>query len=334
MTDKKDLADLSDEEVREFAGELATAMPEVFSKVLGLDFDEEIGDEEIGEFSGRVEEILLSSRDAMRKESENEQAVAMFDIYNEIVGEIMGKSDQQEETGDGFDLLVEQLQIVLKGSREGMEELGYVEYFDLMDEFAIEIVDSGHAGSVNDFFSRLSNDSQQMLLQRMMNPVITEYYEYFEKHPEIQDADEARRYAEVYYELSELVGNLLPQFIAVLQIVSDREETYDELKQMGLNNLIQKLRSKKYSRFNGLADGINRKLRNSIGHRDFLVDPVEKEIKFHDRGEQVAVLKYSEFQDEVFRLLALFNAVWVFRLMLKYYQIQHLPNAIDELRDS
>jgi hypothetical protein len=270
----------------------------------------------------------------LSKESEEERAAALFGAYNDVTEEMMMSSEEREEYGSGVDFLLEQLRAVLEGSREGMEELGFTEYFDLVGEFALEIVEEGPVGEVKEFFDGLEGGSQQMVLQRVMNPVILEYYEYLEEHEDITDADEARQYAEMYYELAELIGNILPRFLAVLQIVSGREETYDDLNQMGLNNLLQKLESKKYSRFNELADGIDRELRNSIGHRDFKVDPVEKEIEFHDRGELVAEHSYSEFQDEVFQILALFNALWIFQLLITYYRLQGLPEAIDEISES
>jgi len=186
---------------------------------------------------------------------------------------------------------------------------------------------------VKEFYDGLDDTSQRAALQRVMNPVIMEYYDYIKEHPEITDGEEARQYISMYYELAELFGDVLPRFVAVLQIVSGREEGYEDLKSMGMNDLLQKLESKKYSRFNRLAEGIDRELRNSIAHRDFTVDPVNDEMEFRDRGELVAEMSYSEFQEEFFKLLALFNAVWVFRMILNYYRLQSLPRAMEELRE-
>lgn len=46
-----------------------------------------------------------------------------------------------------------------------MEELGHTNYFDLLDEFAKEIVEAGQAGDVKEFFDGLENGSQQMEAQ-------------------------------------------------------------------------------------------------------------------------------------------------------------------------
>lgn len=336
--DSEDFTDLSDEEIQDLSQEFTEAVPEALGKTLGMDLfsgvEEGEKDEFEEEFPKQMTELLAGFRDAMAAESEEETAVAIFDLQSEIIEQYMMESEERQEFDSGLAFLIEQLRISLEGSREGMEELGYVEYFDLLDELAKEIVDAGQAGDVKEFFDGLENGSQQMMLQRLFNPVLTEYYAYIEKHPEISSANEARQYADMYHKLAELVGDILPQVIAILQIVRGREETYEKLSQMGLNNLIQKLASKKYDRFNKLADGIDRELRNSIVHGEFIVDPVGGSVEFFDRGELVAELSYSEFQEEVFQLLALFNSLWVFRLMLRYYRIRHLPDAVENLREA
>lgn len=336
--DSEDITDLSNEEIQDLSQEFTEAVPEALGRSLGIDLFSGAGtgdpDEFEEEFPEQMAWFLTGFRDAMAAESEEETAVAMFDLQSEMIEQYMMEPDERQEFDDGLSFLVEQLRISLEGSREGMEELGYANYFDLLDEFAKEIVEAGLAGDVKEFFDALENGSQQMMLQRLFNPVLTEYYNYLEEHPEISSASETRQYADMYHKLAELVGDILPQFIAVLQIVSGREETYEELSKMGLNNLLQKLESKKYDRFNELADGINRKLRNSIVHGEYIVDPMEERIEFFDRGDTVANLTYSEFQGDVLKLLALFNTLWVFRLMITYYRIRSLPDAIENLRDA
>ena len=332
--EERDFSEMSDEEIRELSERFAEEAPEAMSEALGVDLLSEGEEEEFEEeFPEQIEDVFLRFRDALAKETEEERTVALFEAYDEITAEMMMDSEEREEYDSGVDFLIEQLEATLEGTREGMKEIGYPGYFDIVDEFAVEIVEEGLLDDVKEFLDGIEGDSQQMVLQRMMNPVVMEYYEYIEEHKEITDSDEARKYAEMYYELAELVGKILPRFIAVLQVASGREESYDDLKQMGLNDLIQKLESKKYGRFNDLAEGIDRKLRNSIAHRDFKIKPAADEIEFYDRGESVAELSYSEFQDEVFQILALFSALWTFELMLTYYQIQHLPEAIEELRE-
>lgn len=331
----RDLADLSDEELGDLSQDFMEAMPEAMGKAMGVDFFSEIDEEEREEFSRQIEDVLTGFRDALQKDSEEEQAVAMFEVYEELIEEFfMSEEDEEDFEGDtGVEWLVEQLRFSIEDSRKSMEELGYVEYFDIIYGFAVDVFESGQAGEVTEFYAELDDTSQQAALQRVMNPVIMEYYDYIRDHPEISDGEEVRQYIEMYYELAELFGDVLPRFIAVLQIVNRGEESYEDLKDMGLNDLLQKLESKKYSRFNKLAEGIDRRLRNSIAHRDFTVDPVNNEIVFRDRGDLVAEMCFSEFQEEFFRLLALFNAVWVFRMVLKYLQFQSVPRAVEELRE-
>lgn len=337
--EEKDLTDLSDEELEDLSQEFMEAMPEALGKAMGVDFFSEMSEEEREEyeeeFPEQIEEILTGFRDALQKDSEEEQAAAMFEIYEEMTEEFfMSEEEKEDFEGDtGVEWLVEQLRFSIEGSRKSMEELGHAEYFDIIYGFAVDVFESGQAGDVKEFYDGLDDTSQRAALQRVMNPVIMDYYDYIKEHPEITDGNEARQYIEMYYELAELFGDILPRFIAVLQIVSGREETYGDLENMGMNDLLQKLESKKYSRFNKLAEGISRELRNSIAHRDFTVDPVNDEIEFRDRGELVAEMSYSEFQDEFFKILALFNAVWVFRMILTYYRLQALPRAIEELRE-
>lgn len=333
----KDLTDLSDEEMQELSEEIVDAVPEALGQAMGIDLFEELDEEGREEFEEelpeQIEELLTGFRDAMSKESDKKQAVAMFDVYNQMTEQYILGEDARGDFESGMEFLIDQLRISLEASRESMEELGYVEYFDLVYDFAVDIFEASMAGEVKEFFDTVKGSSQQAVLQRVMNPVIMEYYEYIEGHPEITDSEEARRYIEMSGELAELTTNLLPQFIAILQIVSGREETFEELKQMNLNNLLQKLGSKKYSRFNILAEGIDRELRNSVAHREFTIDPIKEEIEFRDRGELVDKLGYSEFQEKVFNILALFNALLVFRLILTYYRILHLPRVIDDLRE-
>lgn len=336
MTDEEiegsDLEEMSDKEIEELSDELSETIPEALSKGLGRDISE-IGEEEQQEFSEQMKDILTDFREAYTKDSEEEQAVAVLDAHNRILEEQMMGPEENEEFDSGYAFLVEQLRSTLEDTREGLEELGYVEYFDLMNGFAVDIVEGGRASEVKEFFDSLENDSQQMMLQRMMSPILTQYLDYMADHQEVSEVEEVQEYTGIYYELSEFTGNFLPQFIAVLQISSGREETYQDLKEMGLNNLLQKLESKKYGRFNDLAQGIDRKIRNSIAHRDFKIDPVENEIEFHDRGELVAELSYSEFQNETFHLLALVQSLWIFQVMVSYYQIQNLPGVLDELKE-
>lgn len=332
--EERDFSEMSDEEIRELSERFAEETPVAMSEALGVDLLTEGEAEEFEEeFPERIEDVFLRFRDALVKESEEAKAIALFEAYDEITAEIMMGSEGRDKYDSGVDFLIEQLEATLEGTREGMEEIGYPEYFDIVNEFAVEIVEEGPVDEVKEFLEGIEGHSQQVALQRMMNPVVMEYYEYIEEHEEITDSDEARKYTEMYYELAELVGKILPRFIAVLQIASGREESYDDLKQMGLNDLIQKLGSKKYGRFNDLAGGIDRKLRNSIAHRDFKVKPAEDEIEFYDRGELVSELSYSEFQDEVLQTLVLFSALWTFELMLTYYRIQYLPEAIKELKE-
>jgi hypothetical protein len=334
--EERDFSEMSEEEIRELSERFAEEAPEAMSEALGVDLLAKSEVEEFeDEFPQQIEDVFLRFRDALAKESEEERAIALFEAYDEITAEMMMmmNSEEREEYDGGAAFLIEQLESTLEGTREGMEEIGYPEYFDIVDEFAVEVVEKGPLDDVKEILDGIEGHSQQIVLQRMMNPVVMEYYEYIEEHNEITDSDEARQYAEMYYELAELVGKILPRFIAVLQVASGREESYDDLKQMGLNDLIQKLESKKYGRFNDLAEGIDRELRNSIAHRDFKVKPAPNEIEFYDRGELVAELSYSEFQDEIFQILALFSALWTFELMLTYYRIQYLPEAIAELQE-
>lgn len=332
--EERGFSEMSDEEIRGLSERFAEEAPEAMSEALGVDLLAEGEVEEFEEvFPEQIEDVFLRFRDALAKESEEERAVALFEAYDEITAEMMMDSEEREEYDSGVDFLIEQLEATLEGTREGMEEIGYPEYFDIVDEFAVEVVEEGPVGEVKEFLDGVEGHSQQMVLQRMMNPVVMEHYEFIEEHKEITDSDEARQYAEMYYELAELVGKILPRFIAVLQVASGREESYGDLKQMGLNDLIQKLESKKYGRFNDLAEGIDRKLRNSIAHRDFKVKPASNEIEFYDRGELVTELSHSELQDEIFQILALFSALWTFELMLTYYRIQYLPEAIAELQE-
>ncbi|MFC4359292.1 hypothetical protein ACFO0N_15200 [Halobium salinum] len=336
--DSENFTDLSDEEIQDLSQEFTEAVPEALGRTLGLDLFSGARasepDEFEEEFSERIAGFLTGFRDAMAAESEDETVMAIFDLQSDVIEQYMMEPDDRQEFDSGLTFITEQLRSSLEVNREGMKELGHANYFDLLDEFAKEIVEAGQAGDVKEFFDGLENGSQQMMLQRLFNPVLTEYYDYLEEHSEISSANEARQYADMYHKLAELVGDILPQFIAVLQIVSGREETYEALSKMGLNNLLQKLQSKKFNRFNELADGIDRELRNSIVHGEFIVNPIENRIEFFDRGDPVAELDYSEFQDEVLRLLALFNALWVFRLMLMYYRVRHLPEVVENLREA
>ena len=332
--EEREFSEMSDEEIRELSEMFTEEAPEAMSEALGIDLFAESEKQEFEEeFPEQVEDIFLRFRDALGEETEEERAVALFEVYDEITAEILMGSEERGEYDSGVDFLIEQLEVILENTRESMEEIGYGEYFDIVDEFALEVVEKGQAAEVKEFLDGIEGDSQQMVLQRMVNPVILEYYEYIEEHREITDSDEARKYVEMYYELAELTGKILPRFIAVLQVASGREESYDDLKQMGLNDLIQKLGSKKYGRFNYLAEGIDRKLRNSIAHRDFKVKPASNEIEFYDRGELVDELTYSEFQDEVFQILAVFSTLWTFELLLMYARIKHLPEIIEELQE-
>lgn len=335
--DSRDLTDLSDEEIEEMSEDFMEAAPDAMGQAMGIDFVAKMSETERREFEqefpDQIEELLIGFRDAMAKNSEEEQALALFEVYNWMTEQIMMGEEARKEFDTGLEFLIDRLRVSIEYSRKAMEELGYVEYFDTVYGFAVDIFEAGRAGEVKEFLDNLEGDSRQTILQRVLNPVIMEYYQYLEEHPEITDGGEARQYIDMYEELAELVSNLLPQFIAVIGLVSDQDEEYDDLKQMKLNNLLQKLESKKYSRFNELAEGIDRELRNSIAHRDFTVDPINEEIKFRDRGELVAELDYTEFQEEVFKLLALFNALWNFQMILIYYRIHHLPQTIEDLRE-
>lgn len=336
-SDEDDFLEMSDAEIRELAEEFNEAVPEAMAKALGFDlfsgFKGQNREEIDEELTGQIEELFIGVRDALSEESDEEQAIAMFDVYDQAMENFVMSASEREEFDTGVDFLVEELRTTLEESSKGMKWLGYSEYFDLMDDLAIEIVEVGYSQRVKEFFDGLDGNSLQILTQRIMNPMITEYYGYVQEHQEISDADDALRYTEIYNELAELTGNVLPQFIAVLQIKNGREEKYSDLRKMGLNNLLQKLGAKKYSRFNRLANGLDRRLRNSIAHRDFTVDPIDDVIEFYDRGEFICKLTYSEFQGEVFHLLALFNALWVFRLMLTFYRLQGVSEAVKELRE-
>lgn len=240
----------------------------------------------------------------------------------------------EEFDGDReFQWLVNQLEIIIQENKSTLGKMGHIEYFNIINEFAVELVESGQAQEIKEFYDSLGGSHQQATLQRLIDPVISEYHEYIDKHSEIKTGKEARQYIEMYFELAELFTDILPQFIAVLQIVDNGEENYDDLKKMGLNDLLQKLGSKKYSRFNELTKGIDRELRNSIAHRDFTVDPVSEEIEFRDRGELVAKMDYIEFQNEFINILSLFTSVWSFQLMLTYYQLQNLVQLMDNLEE-
>ncbi|ELZ80169.1 hypothetical protein C454_11176 [Haloferax gibbonsii ATCC 33959] len=331
--DEKDFTELSDEEISELSDDFVEGMREAVGIAFGSDVFGDIDENEKEDLGSQIENLLLKYREAMSKDSEEERAIAMYELYDEFLTQNFMAPEDEGEFDSGVEVLVGQIRDVLEGNRKGLEEIGYAKYYDLMDEFAREIVEEGKLSEVKSFLDSQADGSQEMILQRLMNPVFTDYHEYIEDHPEITDDSEARKYAEMYYELAELTKKYLPHFIAVLQIVHGRENTYDKLNQMSLNNLLQKLESKKYERFNDLANGIDRKLRNSIAHRDFKINPIKKEIEFYDREELVAELNYSEFQNKVFHILAVFNAVWVFQLMLRYYRIQHLPRAFEELRE-
>lgn len=326
-----DFGELSNEELQEMAEKFVDQFPRIMSEILGTEFPSELEEDEKRQFENKIEGYLRDFRNAMTVESEEEQTIALFEVYDKATEDVIGPIDGEEFDG-GLDSLIEQQKRVLEGTQKAMEELGHVEYFDLINEFAAEVVEKGQSSDIKKFFKDIENNSEQILLQRVTNSVLTDHFDYLETHQEITEADEAREYAKIYYELAELIATILPRFIAVLQIVSGRHETYDELKHMGLNDLLQKLESDKYARFSALASGVNRKLRNSIAHRDFKVNPVAKEIEFQDRNEPVAKFTYSEFQNEVFHILAVFNALWGFRLMVNYYRLRKLPKAVEELQ--
>lgn len=231
--EERDFSEMSDEEIRELSEKFAEEAPVAMSEVLGVDLLAEAEAEKFEEnFPNRIEEIFLRFRDALLKESEEAKAIALFEAYNETTAEIMMGSEERDEYDSGVDFLIKQLEVVLEGTREGMEEIGYPEYFDIVNEFAVEIVEEGPVDGIKEFLDGIEGHSQQMVLQRMMNPVVMEYYEYIEEHEEITDSDEARKYTDMYYELAELVGKILPRFIAVLQIASGREESYNDLKRL------------------------------------------------------------------------------------------------------
>ncbi len=335
-SEEHEFTELSDEEIQELSREIVEDIPEAIGNIIGFDVSGHIEDsnrEELREYTSQmIDGFRIGIREVQSKESEEEQAVAAWELLDKITGS-MFESGESEESITGIDTLIEKLRATLKKNRAYMAELGYTEYYDLLDEFALDIVESGLANKVKGFFDGLEGSSQQTLSQRVISPVISEYYVYFDEHREITDAEEVRKYADIYYELAELVGKILPQFIAVLQVVSGREETYDELNEKGLNDLLQKLGSKKYSRFNKLTEAIDREIRNSIGHRDFRINPTKRKLVFNDCGKFVAEHTYSEFQVEVIRLSTLFNALIVFRLMITYYHLHYLSEAIDDLRE-
>lgn len=331
----EELSELSDKEIQEVAEEIAGEFPEAMGVALGVDVFAGVGEERQEEVEENIrsnlESFLTDFRDAYSRDSEEERIAGMSGVFTGVVEQF---AEDPESVDNGFEFLVDRLRLVLEGSRESMEELGYVEYFDVMDDFAEEVVEDGEIDEVEEFYEHLGESSQQVVLQRIMDPVFTDYFAYLEEHPEITEASEVRQYADMYYELAELVSSLLPQFMAVVQIAEGREQTFEKLNRMGLNNLVQKLEGKKYSRFNSLAEGIDRELRNSIGHRDFITDPVNQELVFRDRGDNVAELTYKEFKNEVFHLLALLNALWIFRLQLQYYHLQKAAHIIEEIEQT
>lgn len=333
---KKDLVRMSDAELRQYSENIMDALPDALSQVFGFDIRREFNDSDFSKIGEKnrehIEEFLKSYRDALTMESDQDRAITIIEEYDKLVQATMMNSELRDEYSSGFDFIIDQQRNALELTREGLNDFGYGEFYSLMDDFVTDIVDANQLAVVQDFYRGINDDSQQMMVQRLINSILFHHIEYLREHPDISDADDARAYAELYYELAEMVGNLLPQFMAVVEIVCGGQERYDDLKQLGLNDLLQKLESQKFSRFKILSEGIDRRVRNSIAHRDFKVDPVNREIEFQDHGEVVSRLTYSEFEDQVDHLLAFCNSIWLFRFMVMYRRLQEHSEAFDDIR--
>ena len=324
----KELGDLSDEEVQEISSEVMESIPKLMSESLGMDFRADIDHDE--KATNELKEILLRFRDIGQIESEEEQFESILNFFDETVGQMFSQSDMTEgEDEGGFEILLNYYEESLYGAREDLDRWGYDEYFEKVDQLAVELIEEGKNQKVTDLY-RDELDRNTGIMQRFINPLVEEHLPLLE-NIEIEDATEAREYQDMYQEMAELYAGLLPEFISVLQIKKGDEHEYQELKTTRLHNLLQKLGSKKYEEYNIFAECLDRNLRNSIVHRDSKINPNSETIEFYDRGDFADDLSYKEFSEESRKLFSALYALWVFNSLLTYHQIKQIPEILEDI---
>ncbi len=308
--------------------EISENMPEVISDTFGVDPDDLFNEYKIKEGKSElvpiISDFLKGLKEAFNSETDLERSKKSIKVIDKYLKQIIEASDEEiSHNFYGIDLLLEELRKLIKQYKVLAKERGYPEYFDIVNGFAKKVVFEKEKGmKMEEFYKNLEGHEVESISQRIYNPVIKKHSQYLNKKPKITNPEEARHYADIYYELTELSKKYLPIFMTSLEIAYGRKETYKKFKEMPLNNIVGMLGGRKFKEFNKLAKGIDVDLRNSIAHRDFKIKPSEEIIEFRNRGEIIGELSYAEFTERVFRLLTVFEAIVGFSIFVRYYLIR------------
>lgn len=237
----EDFGDLSDEEIQTFSQEIVESIPEMMSEVLGKDLEADFDPED--QVVNEIEQIFMQFRDAAQAESEEERSEKMMHILDESAAQAFSQMDFIEGSEkEGLEALIEYHEESFEDGYDLIESWGYEEYLEKVDGLAVELIEDGKDQKVTALYED-EVDRNTGMMQRLIDPLFEEYLPLLEDS-DIKDADEVRKYQDMYEETAELYAGLLPEFIAVLQIKKVGNHEYEELKNYSLNNLLQKLNSK------------------------------------------------------------------------------------------
>ena len=117
--------------------------------------------------------------------------------------------------------------------------------------------------------------------------------------------------------------------IYAVELLQGTDAQIDDLFSRHLGNLIGMIEGQKRERLNGLSGPIDNKLRNSVAHEDFLIDPESQTIEFRDKDEVVTKLGYSDIRDMVIESKAVTITLFMFVVMVQHEKNMEALEEID-----
>lgn len=326
-TDTGNIHEASDDELKAAAQHLAENSPEIASSMTGRNLQGKVTESRKKDVENRIFEFLKKLKAEGKIETQEDKDKVKKITLNHLNEKLSTIFNRNTTNTSNFDWVSEEINDRSRKANEVLDDTSIREYNTAIDEFVTNLDKKGVTDEIwNTMDAEIPESDNQILVEESLDIFLNKALKFFDENNIPTSREEIKSVIRLFKKTNDLLEKNLPQIIWAYEKMENQNPDFNNLRsEMGLNEYIMKLESSK--QLKPLANGLKQDVRNSIGHTDREIKPVESVIKFYDSGELVAEYEIEEYIEEVKEILSLLISIWIYQARLVEIELKKITKA-------
>lgn len=312
--DRNNVHEMSDKSLKNASKKIAENSPEIVSNIMGKNVKDKVSNKAKRKVETDIYQYLKKTKKIGKLE--NKQNIEQFQklTKRQLNKSLSDTFDKQITDTSDMQWISKEIEERLKKAQNALNETPIKEYNTCIEEFVKNVNETDNSAEIlHSILEQIPHSDEQIIVEESLDIFLDKQLQLFKKTSPNSRSD-IENIIKTYKKINDILEKKLPQLIWINEKIQGNDPDFDTLRSMPLNNYISKIES--YENLNPLVQGLDREMRNSIGHTDRTISPHQENIKFYDEGKVVASYSIEEYISEVKNILALLVIVWKYEALI------------------